>query len=287
MKTLLIPILAAVSYAASILLAKVGLTRRHISLRDYIPGLFLFLSISSSLALLKIGGISRIDVANQHTLLMLLAVAVTAATWNVLFYIGVAREKLNSTEAIILLMPLATISVGWAFAPSDFNSRIAISALVATAMIAFIYKPKRVAKFDKYGLALLVAVVLMGLENVLAGRLLQTSTLSPVALYTFRTILLFAIFYAYYRPSFKRISLKNHMFMAVSAAVGTTSMILRFYGLRDSGIALTAVVLITTPVLVFATAVLLLNEKIRPMRALALLTVGALVIYSAVPHTHV
>ena len=46
MKLLIIPLLAAVLQAVGLLLAKVGLTRRRIKLRDYIPGVFL-LSIFS------------------------------------------------------------------------------------------------------------------------------------------------------------------------------------------------------------------------------------------------
>ena len=63
-------------------------------------------------------------------------------------------------------------------------------------------------------------------------------------------------------------------------------MLLRFYGLRDAGITLTAIVLILVPVLVFSAAVLLLHEKISKTRLAAMVAIGVLILYASFANYH-
>lgn len=282
MKLLLLPLLAAVAYAASILLAKVGLTRRRISLRDYIPGLFLWLTVFSGLSLLKWGSVNYQQLLGGHNPLWLGALVLVAVVWNLLFYIGVSREKVNTTEGIIILMPLMTIALSWLFTPELFNPTIAISTVAATLLVAWTYGAHRALGFDRYSFMLLGAVVLMAAENVLAARVLQSGAISPATLYCLRTSLIFVTFYLYYRPALLRLKLKTMIFLAASGLIGATSMLFRFYGLRDAGLTLTAIVLILVPVLVYTAAVTLMHEKIKASQLATMLIVGALILYAIV-----
>ncbi|HET7529143.1 MAG TPA: EamA family transporter, partial [Candidatus Saccharimonadales bacterium] len=266
MNTILVPFLAAISYAGSILVAKYGLTRRRISLRDYIPGIFLSLAFFSFLTLIKWGGANSEALFKTHNLLLLIALIVTATIWNVLYYVGLSKEKMNTTEGVILLMPLMTIVFSWAVVPSNFDIRIAFAAAAATFLVAATYRPRKLVRFDIYGLMLMLAVVLMAIENVLAGELLQTNSISPATLYAIRTSVIFVIFYAYYRPSFRKLSYRTVALLAVSGFIGTSAMLLRFYGLRDAGITLTAIILILVPVIVFSSAMVFFHERMKPKR---------------------
>lgn len=280
MKIILIPLLAAITYAASILVAKIGLTRRRISLRDYIPGIFFFLTLFSVASLPKWGSANYAQLLSGNNLVLLLSIIVVAATWNVLYYVGLSKEKVNTTEGIIILMPLMTMVISWFFSPQYFDKQIAISAAVATFLVALAYRPRSLLKFDVFFLMLVISVVGMALENVLVGQILKTDAISPAALYTVRTTLVFIIFYLYYRPSLIRLKFKTLWFLALSGVIGTTAMLLRFYGLRDAGITLTAIVLILVPVLVFSAAVLLLHERISGGRLVAMITIGVLILYA-------
>ncbi len=275
-----VPMLAAIAYAASILIAKIGLTRRRISIRDYIPGIFFFLTFFSIITLPKLGHVNYSTLFVQHNLILVLALIIVATVWNILYYKGLSREKVNTTEGIIILMPLMTIVLSWLFQPEVFNAKIALSATVATVLVGWIYRPHKLIQFDLYTFMLLGAVLLMALENVLAGQILQTKAISPAALYTLRTFLLFVIFYLYYKPSLLRLRLKSTLILALSGLIGTTAMLLRFYGLRDAGITLTAIVLILVPVIVFSAAIIFLHEKMKPARLAAMVFIGVLIIYA-------
>lgn len=280
MKVIWIPLLAAVAYAASILVAKISLTRRRISLRDYIPGIFFFLTLFSVVSLPKWGTANYTQLLGGSNLVLLLSIIVIAAVWNVLYYIGLSKEKVNTTEGIIILMPMMTIAISWFFSPQYFDARIALAVGATTFLVALAYRPRSLLKFDIYFLMLLASVIGMSLENVLVGQILKTDAISPAALYAVRTTLVFIIFYLYYRPSLRRLKFKTLWFLALSGIIGTTAMLLRFYGLRDAGITLTAVVLILVPVLVFSAAVLLLHEKITRRRLITMIAIGILILYA-------
>jgi drug/metabolite transporter (DMT)-like permease len=212
----------------------------------------------------------------------LLLVVLSAVIWNICYYVGIAREKANTTEGIMITMPLATIAISWLFDFSKFSSVIAVVAVLATVITAASYSVNKRLKFDKYSLLLGVAVVFIGLENVLVAQVLQTGSISPVSLYALRTFILFCIFLAYYKPNFKRVSLRHHMFMAFSAALGSTMMILRFYGLRDAGIAVTSLVLILSPAFVLLLSGAFLHEHPKKKKIMTTGLVLAMVVFAVV-----
>lgn len=286
MKVILIPLLAAVAQAASLLITKVGLTRRRIKLHDYIPGLFLFLALVSAASLPWLGNADFDGLLSQVVLIKLGVVIVAAVGWNLCFYIGVSKEKANVAEGIMVTMPLATIGISWLFDWSNFNGQVALAALLATAIVAWAYSFKTNYRFDKYTLLLGVAVLFIGLENVMVAQLLQLNVLSPAALYALRASIVFVIFYLYYRPSLRRLSKGNLIFLAFSAVLGVAMMLLRFYGLRDAGINMTALILILSPAIVMIAAGRLLHERIKMRRILALAFAIGLVIYATLLNYH-
>ncbi|MEK7472175.1 MAG: DMT family transporter [Patescibacteria group bacterium] len=278
MKLLIIPLLAAVLQAVGLLLAKVGLTRRRIKLRDYIPGVFLFLSIFSVGASLLFGYADFDVLSGGAVMAKLLLVIFSAVIWNICYYIGISKEKANTTEGIMITMPLATIAISWLFDWSKFSTTIAAVAILATLITAASYSINRSLKLDKYSLLLGLAVIFIGVENVLVSQVLQTGAISPITLYALRSLAVFLIFFAYYRPKLRRVSAKHHSFMAFSALLGSTMMILRFYGLRDAGITITAIVLILSPAFVLLLSGTFLHERLKIKRIVSTAVVLGLVI---------
>lgn len=282
MKLLVIPLIAAALQAVGLLLAKMGITRRRIKLRDYIPGVFLFLSIFSVIAAVFFGYADIEVLTGGVVLTKLLLVVLSAVIWNICYYVGISKEKANTTEGVMITMPLATIAISWLFDFSKFSLVIALVAILATVITAASYSINKRLKLDKYTLLLGVAVVFIGLENVLVAQVLQTGAISPISLYALRTFILFCIFLAYYKPNFKRVSLRHHMFMAFSAVLGSTMMILRFYGLRDAGIAVTSLVLILSPAFVLLLSGAFLHEHPKKKKIMTTGLVLAMVIFAVV-----
>lgn len=285
MKLLIIPLMAAVLQAVGLLLAKLGITRRRIKLRDYIPGVFLYLTFFSGVATILFGYVNLGTVTGGE-LIKFLLIVVSAVVWNILYYVGVSREKANTTEGIMITMPLATIGISWLYDWSKFEPSIAAVAVLATIITAASYSINKKLKLDKYSLFLGLAVVLIGLENVLVSQVLQTEVISPISLYALRTFIVFCAFFIYYKPRFSRVSYRHHKFMAFSAILGSTMMILRFYGLRDAGIAATSLVLILSPVFVLLLSGVFLREHPKKKRIVTTGAVLSLVVFAVVINYH-
>lgn len=280
MRLLLIPVLAAMTQAASLLYAKVALTRRRISVRDYIPGLFLFLALFSLIVQPVLGGFDYTGFMASGSFVKFLLAIAAAMVWNVCYYLGLRKEKANTSEGIMILMPLATIAMAWLFDWSQFNLQIAVVTALATAVVIWAYSNQRVFVFDKYAFLLGVAVVFTALENVLAAQILQQGFIAPATFYFIRTLLLFGVFYLYYRPHLKQVSRSNIRVLSLSAIIGTTMMLLRFYGLKDAGIEVTAIILILSPALVLIFASRFLHERIKPKRVVGMVAVLGMIIYA-------
>ncbi len=279
MKALVIPLLAAVAEPANIIIAKIGLTRVRISMRDYLPGAFLFLTICSSLSLIKLGHFSTFHV-NHTGIIKLACIIVIASTWNVLYYKGLSKEKVNTTEGITILMPLATIAISWLFMPKNFNTQIAITALLATGIIIWTYRSKQLFRPDRYSLMLAAALVLIALEDNLVAQVLTENSISPALLYTIRVSIITVIMFTLYRPSLRKLSFRSVKLLALTGLVGTTTMLLLFYGLRDAGVVATGLIYILVPVFVLFSARRFLHEHIKPSRIVAMTVVCALILFA-------
>lgn len=282
MKVLIIPLMAAILQAVGLLLAKVGLTRRRIRIRDYIPGVFLYLSIFSFTASLIFGYANFSVLFSAAVVVKLFFIILAAVIWNICYYVGISKEKANTTEGVMITMPLSTIAISWLFDLSKFNITIAVTIVLATIFTTASYSINKRFKIDKYLLLLGLAVVLIGLENVLVSQVLQTGSISPISLYALRTLIVFTTFFIYYRPNFKRVSARNHFFMALTALLGSSMMILRFFGLRDAGIAVTSLVLILSPALVLLFSGAFLHEHLKKKKIMATGIVLGMVIFAMV-----
>ncbi len=279
MKVLLIPLLAAIAEPANMIIAKISLTRIRISIRDYMPGSFVFLTLCSALSLVKLGHFSTFHMTGNG-ILKLGAIIVVASVWNVLYYKGLSKEKLNTTEGITILMPLATIALSWLFVPTSFNVHIAVTASLATAIIIWTYRSKNIFRPDRYSIMLAVAVILIALEDNLVSQVLTENSISPALLYTIRVSVISVIMYMIYRPSLRKLKPKSLFVLALTGAIGTTTMLLLYYGLRDAGVVATAFIYILVPVLVLFSAHKYLHEKIKPSRLLAMTAVCSLILFA-------
>lgn len=282
MENLLLPLLAAITQAASLLFHKVGLAKRKIPLNKYVPLLFFFLSVYTLTVFPVLGWVDTEILFSRRSFVFLGTILIVAIIWNYCYFTAIKSEKVNLIENIISLSPLTTIIVVWGFAPESFDGRIAAVAFVATLAMVWGYWHKHRIQLSHNALLLFLAVFFMSFENVLVGLLLQDQALSPVALFAIRTTVMCLFFSLYYRTDFEAIEKKNIVYIGLIAILGTAMMLLRFYGLRDSGIVYTSLVLILVPFLVFIASAFILHEKFRLKQAVTILIVLLCVLYAAV-----
>lgn len=274
------PFLAALVDGGRIVIDKIALSNRRIPLRQYIPFLFLYLFFFSALATPFLGRARWSLLLTPPFLFLFLVLIILAITWNLFYYDSLRKEKLSEFETIIMLSPLVTIVLSWVFFPETWDIRIGVAAIIAAAALVWSHWERHHFSLSHYGMNLLVAVVLMSTEEVVATELLRDQIFSPVGLYALRTFILFAFFFAYYRPEVKKMDRSNLNIMSLAGLLGALYMILKYYGYKNLGIPFTSLVTIASPMAVYVASATVLHERMRIKVLLAAVVIAIAIIYA-------
>ncbi|OGD61214.1 hypothetical protein A3A71_01290 [Candidatus Berkelbacteria bacterium RIFCSPLOWO2_01_FULL_50_28] len=258
---MLTALISAVASAFGLVVDKVGLSRRHIPLGIYVPVLFVLL-FAFTVILLPFGGYVNWDVVFYPNILFyVLLMVVIAIAWNVLFYQSIQKDSVHEHELIVMTAPLLTILLAAMFFPEDFDLRVFILALVASVALVLGKIERKHFVLSKQTYNLFLGVILMSLESIIIRELLHYY--SPIALYTVRTFFVAMFFWAYYRPHTQRVSTGSWWFIGLSAALGVTTMLTRFYAFESLGIIYTTLISVMAPVIVFIASWEILHERIK------------------------
>lgn len=281
----LVPSLAALTTAAELLLSKYVLTRRQVSLRDFMPICFLFLCLFSTLLTPWLGWVNFGKLLEPSGLALLGIILISATGWNMLFYAAVKGQKVVDSETALILLPLVTLLLAWAIQPASFELGVALAAAVACGALLWAYRDRHQLLFNRSSGRMSLAVVLMAVENLSVATALQRHLFSPIFLYTIRTLIIAGLFYAYYRPQTRRVSRTTLVWLAVVSLVGFVSMALRFYGLRDAGIIVSATLFALTPIVVYAVSHFAFHERLRARHIAAACILILSVVYATLIST--
>lgn len=220
----------------------------------------MFLMLLTALLMPSLGKVSSSFWQTKYIfgyLLMLL----TAIVWNIFYYLGAQKEKVQEFELIMMFQPLLTIFLAALLIERGINTNIFIASVIAGLALIVAHLRKMHFEFDQYSLGLILAVVFMSVEIILQKILL--AVFSPVALYFTRTLVLFLFFYFYYKPRVEQVGPTNAILILTSSALGVAQMVTKFYGFESYGVIYTSLVLILAPVLVYFLSSLMLHERIK------------------------
>lgn len=272
--------ISAISGAIGLILSKIVLTRRHMSVHIFAPLLFLFLFLITAISVPWIG---RFDIAQALTLLFIgyfLLMVSIAGVWNVFYYRAIKNETIQEFEIIILFVPLVTTLMSALFLPDERNIRVLIAALLASAALVLSHLEKRHFKFTPYSNWLFLGVVLISLESIITKKLL--GVWSPAALYTARTFYVFLFLTFLSRPSFKNLTPKSFILTVAAALSGVVYMVTKFYGYQTLGIIYTTLVLVLEPLFTLILDRLVLKEKFKPRFLVAAVVIIVAVLYGTI-----
>ena len=132
MQLILIPLLAALTQAATLIFHKIALSRRKIPLEHYMPLLFLFLTVFSTLLVPFFGSINAFEMLMPINIFYVSSIIVCGIIWNYLYFKAIKSETVNVVENIMSLSPLATIMLVGIFVPQKFDLQVGLAALVTT-----------------------------------------------------------------------------------------------------------------------------------------------------------
>lgn len=243
-------IIAAIFGAGGDITNKRLLGELKLPAREYLPFVFLILSIISFfLAPLNFHFDTR-ALSFGYIVLFLFMVA-CAAIWNMLLAKSLKSEPLHEYESIILLVPMVTVILASVFLPAERNAGAVIAGLVSSGALLYSRFRNHHFQITKNVRRTALAVLLIALESISLKVLLDFY--SPSFLYFIRVLLLAGIFFYYYRPDFKILSVKPVLRgLILSAICGTGVMVLKYYAFSNIGVVKTTIILLLSPVITFA-----------------------------------
>lgn len=254
------PFIATVTDAIDVIITKkVFTTFKQLTPRTLAWWIFVWITILGLLLSPWLVHIQPAALSWQYLGLVLM-MAILAANYNFLYYYGLRYEHISEIEPFFLFNPLITILIAGIFYPSERFWQIYLAIIIASIFLLWSHLKKRHIVLGKPLLAVLGFSLLFGLEAVIIKQLLVVY--SPVALYLIRVITTALFIWVLEKGKIPLLTLKQipyFVLLAVGALV-TNSLIYLSYGLQ--GISSTIFILILSPVLVYALAVLFLKEKL-------------------------
>lgn len=271
------PFIATVTDAIDVIITKkVFTTFKQLTPRTLAWWIFVWITILGLLLSPWLVHIQPAALSWQYLGLVLL-MAILAANYNFLYYYGLRYEHISEIEPFFLFNPLITILIAGIFYPSERFWQIYLAIMIASIFLLWSHLKKRHIVLGKPLLAVLGFSLLFGLEAVIIKQLLVVY--SPVALYLIRVITTALFIWVLEKGKIPLLTLKQipyFVLLAVGALV-TNSLIYLSYGLQ--GISSTIFILILSPVLVYALAVLFLKEKLIWKNLVTSLVIVLLIIW--------
>ncbi len=268
--------ISALAASTNLVTDKLLLSRHRISLRVFLPIIFIFLFVFTAILTPSFGTVNWDVALLSNSMFLVFLMIVIAIAWNVLFYQSVQAEKVHEHEVVVMMAPLFTILLAAAFFPEEFELRIFILTLISSLALFFAKAEKAHITTSITSYNLILGVVLMATENVIVRELLYTY--SPVALYAIRTLFLAGFFMIYYRPRYAQVSARHWWWIAGSAVLGVVEMLGKFYAFSTVGIVYTTLITMLAPLVIFLASWELLHEKIKPRVLIAFVVIMVCVI---------
>jgi len=269
--------IAALAQVGGVIVDKITLTRKQVSVHVFVPILFLFLFLSTAILYPFLGHINP-DLFTLRYLLLFGAMIVTAVIWNIFYYQGVQSEKFHEFEMILMFQPLLTILLAVLVLKGERNIHIEIAAIVAAAALIISHIKKQHLEFSSGSYKLILAVVFMSVELIIIKEMLNV--LSPVSLYFFRTGIIFIFFYIFYHPKVNQVVPANYSLILLTGLLGTAQMVTKFYGFDYYGVVYTSLVLILSPMLVYIVSTIFLHEKLKTRTVISALVILICIVYA-------
>lgn len=271
--------LATLGQVSGVLIDKIILTRRQVSLHVFVPVLFLFLFVLTVVLFPYFGKISP-QITSPYYITIFVSMLATAIIWNIFYYKGIQAEKVHDFEMIIMFQPLLTIILAVIFLGEDRNIHLIIASVIASLSLIAAHIKKSHLEFSTGAKDLVIATIFISVELILIKILLDV--LSPVALYGIRTGILFIFFYFYYRPDIFRVGNKNVLLILLTAFLGVVQMVLKFYGFELYGVIYTSLILILAPLLIYVSSAVFLHERIKIRTIIFGLVILGCIVYATV-----
>jgi len=274
---MLIPLTIALAYALGITLDKIVLSKWRVDYRTYTVVLFIFLVVICLALYPFLGHIDRAALELKY-LIYITIVVILATIFNIFFYLGIEREKVQEFEMILLLQPLVIILVAALLLRSERNWMILPPAIIASLALILSHLRRNHIHFDKYALLLLLVVFTSAFETVLLKELM--AVYSALALYLVRVAICLPFLWLFMKPTFEKLNFRNTFVIFITAVLAVLQLTLSFWSYFHLTIVFTMIGLVVGPVLVYFFAAIFLKEKLTWRSMIAAVIILACVVWA-------
>lgn len=273
-------LIATLAQTLGITVDKIGLSKKRIPIKVFIPVLFFFLALFTLPLICWLGGIDWNQLFTPKYLFLYIVMIILAFGWNILYYVGIKAEQVQEFELILMLNPLLVILLATMFFKEERDLQVLLASFIAAMALIFAHVRREHLQFSKGAIYLLGCVVIMSIETIFHRFLLEI--FSPASLYFSRTLILFIIFVLFYHPKVSRIKSKAIFLVAATSLLGVIQFVARFYGYRDFGVIITTLMLTIAPILVYFVAYTYFKERVRKRMIISGLIILAAIIWATI-----
>lgn len=184
-----------------------------------------------------------------------------AIGYNVSYYYAISKEKISVIQPITMTSTIASMLIAAIIFPDERNWTILFLGIIAASALVFSRIEKHHLKFNRYILAAIAFVFLVGIENSIVRYL--TESIDPLMLYTIRIGFLSILLTFILRPNFKKFGNKRVRSTAFVSFITAIEMLLLFYSISTIGVVKTNLIYLIAPVLIVASSYIYLKEPIK------------------------
>ncbi len=260
--------LSALLQAISLITNKIGLKRRELHTADYVTMLFSLLTLWGWVAVLLLKPNLDFNKYFSH-LPWLLAIVITAAGWNYIYFRSIKHEKASTVETLMNLSIPASIFVSWLSGSEAFSWLNLILLSLGIYVLLSSFRKQHHFELDKYLTNLILAIILLAAENTLVQIALINHYFEPIGLYAIRTTLMAALFWVVFRPGKIELSIQEKIVLPIVSIIGAALVILKWFSFAATGVVITSLIWFLIPVIVFLFSVIFLKEKIERKHIIA------------------
>lgn len=239
---------------------KILLGRMKIAIKDYLPLIFIILTITSLLFVPFNFNFEADKVFSLNYILVFILMIISAGAWNILLSKSMQVEPLHEYEAIVMISPLFTIIMAEVFLPVERSLVVFVAGLVASIVLVASRIRKDHLVISHAAKRTLLAVLFIAIESICIKYLL--GAFSPSLLYSSRVFVLAIAFLIIYKPDFRLLKNFSVLRMLILASLmGCGVMILKYYAFQRIGLAVTTIILLFAPLVTYFASYYYFNEK--------------------------
>lgn len=278
------PIIGALADASSTIMQRLILRVRKIDIKSFQVSVFFAVVLLFLPFIYFVWGVEPEAWQFWNIFVFILVIILSVISNLVLFY-SIKGEKIGNLEPAIVLQPLFVIILAIIFSAfrADLFERdltVIIPALIAGTALVLSHIKRHHLNFNKYFIAAIAASFLFALELVVSKFILDYYT--PFTFYFLRCVVVLAISWLLFRPTFSGINNKIKLEILFTAALWIVFRVVVYYGYDLLGVIFTTLMLMLSPVFVYVFARIFLKEKLNWENIVTAAVIVACVLYVAV-----